>query len=342
MLVSRHHAEVNAPRDVPAHLLADPFRCTDARALGVSVDTLRGPRFRAPFQGVRVAAALADSVQLRASAALLALPAGSVLSCHTAAELRRLPVPRQSAVHADIPAARVRTRMPGIQAHRRDVTAVQLSGLPVCTPGEMFLELATYLSLIDLVVVGDALVRRGWMRLDALEAAVGAANRRRGVGLARRAVALVQPRVDSPMETRVRLLVALAGLPCPVPGYRVLADGHVIGWVDLALPAYRIAIEYDGDLHRTLKRRWRMDVATRDELRDLGWTVLVLTWDDYAVTPLRTVGRVARELDRRGCPNVPPRWRDGIVEPWTLSAEWRAAFPGAGQQAWEWADAPPG
>lgn len=189
--------------------------------MNVSADILRGPTFRAPFRGVRVPAALEDSLQVRAAAALQALPTGSVLSCHTAAELRGLPVPGQSAVHADIPAARVRSRMPGIQTHRRDAQAVRVRGLPVCSPAVMFLELAAYLSLVDLVIVGDALVRRGWIRLDPLHAAVSSTPGRRGVRLARRAMQLVRAGADSPMETKVRLLVVLAGLPCPIPGYRV-------------------------------------------------------------------------------------------------------------------------
>lgn len=331
---------VTGNRAVPSHLVSSPFRRSDALATGVPVGLLRGPLFRSPFYGVRLAAELEQTMRMRAEAALLALPSGAVLSCHTSAGLRSLPVPAQATVHADIPVGLRGSRVRGVVTHVRDVPAVRVQGLPVTPPPELFLELANYLSLSDLVIVGDALVRRGWIKLDALAAAVGAVTRRRGVLRARRAVQLVRPGVDSPMETLVRLLMVLAGLPCPETGYRVIVDGHVIGWVDLALPAYNIVIEYDGDLHRTLKKKWRMDVATRDALRELGWTVIVLTWDDYGVTPTRTLGRIARHLALNGCESVPTTWRGGHVDRASLSAEWQAAFPGTARSAWGWEEQP--
>lgn len=325
-------------KDVPAALLRQPFRIRDARALGVSTQTLRGSRFATPFPGVRVPATLGGTLQTRAAAALLAVGPGAVLSCHTAAQLRGLPVPASARVHVDLVGSPHRRRVEGIEAHVRAAPAVPVGGLPVVAARVMFAELAQHIALVDLVVVGDALVRHGWLSLDALRQAVAACRGRRGARLARRAVELVRERVDSPQESRVRLLVVLAGLPCPEPGYRVIADGHVIGWVDLAYPAYRIAIEYDGDLHRTMKKKWRLDVATREALHDLGWTVIVLTWDDYAVTPARTVGRVARALAQRGCADVPIGWANGAVDPASLRPEWRAAFPGSARHAWNWED----
>lgn len=337
----RHALAMGRRADVPPKLLTTPFSVARAEAMGVSAATLRGPRFRAPFRGVRVAATLEDTLRLRAAAALVALPDGAALSCHTAAGLRQLPVPTVSSVHADIPTRSVRARIDGIVAHRRDVPVVVVQGLPVCAPVPMFVELAQHLALVDLVVVGDALVRRGWLELDALRAGVTVVVGRRRVGLAARAADLVRPRVDSPLETKVRLLLVLAGLPSPVSGFEVVHDGQFVAVVDLAYPQWRVIIEYDGDLHRTRKSKWRMDVATREALRDLGWTVIVLTWDDIAATPARTVGRVARELTRRGCPDVPPAWRAGTVDPRSLGADWHTAFQGSARAAWDWSDVPP-
>ena len=65
----------------------------------------------------------------------------------------------------------------------------------ITTPIQTFLDLAPELSLVDLVVLGDSLIRRGRLTPEML---VEAATTRRGRGcrLARRAAALVRPEVD--------------------------------------------------------------------------------------------------------------------------------------------------
>ncbi|MBG0563224.1 hypothetical protein [Actinoplanes aureus] len=54
------------------------------------------------------------------------------------------------------------------------------------------------------------------------------------------------------MESRLRLLLVDAGVPPPVPQFEVRdEDGRLIGRVDLAWPARRVAHEYEGDHHRS-------------------------------------------------------------------------------------------
>lgn len=116
------------------------------------------------------------------------------------------------------------------------------------------------------------------------------------------------------METRTRLLLVLAGLPCPEPGLAVNDEfGQWLATPDLQYPRQRIAIEYDGDLHRTNKRKWRRDLGIREELRELGWHLIVLTADDIVRWPERTLQRVRQALVDRGHPDVPavldPDWQ---------------------------------
>lgn len=52
------------------------------------------------------------------------------------------------------------------------------------------------------------------------------------------------------METWLRLLIVVAGLPEPVTNLNVHdASGRWIARPDLLYPAYRVAIEYDGYHH---------------------------------------------------------------------------------------------
>ncbi len=192
-------------------------------------------------------------------------------------------------------------------------------GRLLSSPSENFLELAeTLVDLVDLVDLGDAMVRHRFVTCEQLVRAAASTGRRRGVRMARRAAALVRPRVDSPMETRVRLLVVFAGLPEPTTNL-VVRDEHGgwIGPVDLAYLACLIAIEFHGDVHRTKRGRWQSDVGKAELLGGLDWRVIVLTSDDVFVHPERTVRRVHEALVRAGHPDVPAE----------LDPEWRKHFP---------------
>ncbi|MGH3486335.1 MAG: DUF559 domain-containing protein [Actinopolymorphaceae bacterium] len=156
---------------------------------------------------------------------------------------------------------------------------------------------------MDGVILGDAVVRRGASIGQLRDAANDATGR--GASAVRKAAELVRSRVDSPMATRLRLLIVLAGLPCPEPGVEVLDEHRWVATVDPAYVEQRIAIEYDGDLHRVSKRRWRHDVAAREMLRDLGWDVLLVTADDIYVRPQRTLDRVHTALRSRNHPDLP-------------------------------------
>lgn len=287
---------------------------------------LRGRRFRRLFRSVYVEAGAPDCLETGVDAVRLVLPDGAAFSHHTAAALLGLPVPPTDRVHVTVPPGAHGPRVAGVWTHRASVATVCRDGRLLSAPAENFLELGESLSLVDLVILGDAMVRRGMVRCDELVDAVASTKRRRGVRMARRAAALVRPRVDSPMETRVRLLIVLSGLPEPLTNVTVKdADGGWIGMVDLAYAAYKIAIEYHGDVHRTTPRRWRADVAKAELLGSLGWRVIILTADDVYGRPSRTLARLQQALVDAGHPAVPPdldpAWRphfsrgDQLAEP---------------------------
>ncbi|WP_101617561.1 hypothetical protein [Bifidobacterium margollesii] len=49
--------------------------------------------------------------------------------------------------------------------------------------------------------------------------------------------------------------------------------------VDMAWPEFLVAVEYDGDHHRTSKKQWRRDQEKRERLRLNGWIIFVVTAD---------------------------------------------------------------
>lgn len=98
---------------------------------------------------------------------------------------------------------------------------VQLHGFAVTSPARTWLDLASLLGLEDLVIAGDFLVceyNRGFGRprqpvvsLEALSEYISRKRRVPGLVLARKALPLLRVGVDSPPETRLRLMLQSAG-----------------------------------------------------------------------------------------------------------------------------------
>lgn len=175
------------------------------------------------------------------------------------------------------------------------------AGLPLSPPHRTFLDLAPYADLTELVTAGDSLVRRAAADPQDLKEAASTAYRRRGVRLARQAAALVQPGVDSPMESRLRLLLILAGLPEPQVGQVIHdADGGWLAEPDLSYPDLKIAIEYDGQHHLTDLRQWRRDIRRRENLERDGWLLRVITAHDLLYAPGTVITRISHDLHTRG------------------------------------------
>jgi very-short-patch-repair endonuclease len=107
---------------------------------------------------------------------------------------------------------------------------------------------------------------------------------------------LAEPLAESPMETRLRLLLVDAGAPPPTAQHTVRdREGRVVGRVDLAWPELRLAVEYEGDHHRE-RAQFQRDVARLNALRAAGWTVLRFTADDVLRHPHSTIAQVAAAM----------------------------------------------
>jgi hypothetical protein len=170
----------------------------------------------------------------------------------------------------------------------------------VTTAEDTFVDLARELGLVDLVVLGDSLVRRGRTTPEAL-AAAAAGMRGRHAAFARRAAGLVRAGVDSPMESRLRMLLVLAGLPEPVVNHIEYDEwGRWVRRYDLSWPALRLAVEYDGRQHAQSQRQWERDVERREELDTEGWRIVVVLAKGVHREPERTLDRVVGALRARG------------------------------------------
>ena len=296
-----------------------PFTRKAALSAGLAVAELTGPGFQRIFHGIYIAVDVEITVTVRAQAALLVAPEGSYASHHTAIQLWGGWTPSTAETHISSSVESTRSERRGIVAHAADpgLTPRQRSGIAVAPPERAFLELASSrVTLVDLVTAGDSLVRAGVVTPSEL---IEAADRWSGrwCRLARRAARLVRTGVDSVMESRVRMLIVLAGLPEPKVNHIIRGeDGEWLRRLDLCYLASSIVIEYDG-LHHIETRQRRSDLRRREELERDGWLFIVVVSDDVYVDPVGTVDRIRDALVERGQPQRRRR----------LSPEWQRCFP---------------
>jgi very-short-patch-repair endonuclease len=205
-------------------------------------------------------------------------------SHETAAQLYGLPLPRSALdvriIHVTSLAPHPAIRRAGVIGHQlgaRNHGTTLVHGLRVTEPLEVWRQLGARLSVDDLVVVGDALVRRKLplVSLEELRLATESAAGRPGSRRLRSAISWVRTGVDSPMESRLRLRLRDAGLPEPlVNGTITDAYGEFVALGDLVYPEYRIVVEYDGGHHRTIESQYHHDVDREYAIRAAGWDVI--------------------------------------------------------------------
>ncbi len=297
-----------------------PFTRADAVRAGVDPRILRTSRFRRIFRGVYVDGEVPESPWLRTAAALALHPPTAFASHTSAARAYGLPVPTHPLEHVTVLAQEHRRFRPEIRNHAtcRPVRVVRHRGIRVSHPYRMFVELASILSLVDLVVVGDAMLKVFDIPAARLVEEC-AASTDQHAGAAHRAACYVRDGVDSPMETRLRMLLVLAGLPEPQVNHELRDEqGRLLRRLDLSYPELRLVVEYDGRQHAESPQQWETDLERREELDDGHWKILVVTAKGIYREPERTLERVRRNLVERGCAAVPRR----------LSDAWQPFFPG--------------
>jgi hypothetical protein len=278
---------------------AEPIPTRLAAAAGLTPDQLRSKRWATPFHGVRIERIAASDLRTIYIALVAVARVPLIISDRSAAARYRwwLPVQVDSMVDISVAPGGVIERV-GVRCHRRALDpkdVCELDGIPLTSPVRTILDLASQLPLIDLVVLMDAALH---MRSCTLEQLVARAQDRgvRGIVRYRRALSLCDSRSESPMETLMRLLIVLSGLPAPTPQFKVYdIHGAFVARTDLRPPGVRAAFEYDGGghdepvVHARDVKRWR-------DLQRAGYEVFPYTASDLFGSPQQIVVDYQRAL----------------------------------------------
>lgn len=271
------------PRRVPLppKLVSAPFTPGDAAAAGLSRGRLRSADVARVVRGVYTSTGADSSV---VAAAARRLRRGQFFSHITAARLHDLYLPRRldglAVLHITALRPTAAPRARGVVGHHAEpgsVRVVSVAGIPVASPVDAWCQLASVLTVAELVELGDGLVRRANppATMDQLADAVARSAGRRGSRALRAAFARVRPGTDSRQETRLRLHIVDAGLPEPLVNIPIHdADGLFLALGDLVYPEWKILIEYDGAHHFASEQQGHHDVDRLDLLMADGWRVI--------------------------------------------------------------------
>jgi len=266
---------------VPAELTRRPFTVAEANRAGLARWNLEGASWRRLAPGVYAWAGLSVTPALKLEAARLRIPASAAFSGKTAAWLHGLDVASCEPVEVELDGRDV--------VLRRGFRATSL-------PRTLF-DISRRLTLVEAVVVVDMALHAGLAHRSELSDWIDTCVGRKGVAAARRVLELADSGAESPMETRLRMLLVLNGLPRP--GVQVtLRDekGGFLGRPDLYYPEHRLGIEYDGETHRVSLVQ---DNRRQNRLLMAGIRLLRFTAADVLRGPDSVVAQV-RDMLLRG------------------------------------------
>ncbi|HEX6547450.1 MAG TPA: DUF559 domain-containing protein [Candidatus Dormibacteraeota bacterium] len=293
---------------VPAELRNGPFTLADARRAGLADAQLRSPTFRrigprtytwidAPEDPQRLLVAIATRV-----------PAAAAFSGRAALWLAGLDVRPDNPVDITVPHDAPTSARAGVRFHRRQLLETEVTerrGMRAIRVARSLNDVAQWEALDEAVVIADMALNKRLVERADLVSRLAARTGKWGVARFRRVVELADPKAESPMETRLRLLIVHAGLPMPQVQAVLTGDhGEVLGRGDLYYPGARLVIEYDGANHRD---RFVEDNRRQNRLISAGLRILRFTAADVLGNPAGVVAQIRAALAVPGFSrNYPP------------------------------------
>jgi hypothetical protein len=173
-----------------------------------------------------------------------------------------------------------------------------IGGIPATVPARTALDLACRYPVGRAVAAIDSLARATHLKMADVDLlATERYKGRRGIRRARSALPLVDPGAESPRETWLRLLLVRAGFPRPQTQIPVYDEyGQLVAVLDMGWEHIKLAVEYEGDHHRTNRRRFNKDIQRAETIAQLGWIDVRVTADDIDGG---VIARVSAAWDRR-------------------------------------------
>jgi hypothetical protein len=208
------------------------------------------------------------------------MPPRAYFSHRTAAELWGAPIPSiDQLTHVGTPPGFPMPRGGGVRGHRLHIDPVDIvtrDGLRLTSQARTWCDLATMLTLENLVAAGDYFIwrrRNDRITLADIAEALRRYDGRRGRPALEAAYPLLNDRSDSRPESVFRVRAIQDGLPEPRANYPIYDDrGRFVAQPDLAFVEYRVCFDYEGEHHFTSRSQWSKDLERVRRIEDARWS----------------------------------------------------------------------
>jgi hypothetical protein len=173
---------------------------------------------------------------------------------------------------------------PGIIVRRERISGedvVELAGLLVTNPARTAFDIARHLPRGVAVAHLDALSAATGITAADAAPLIACHKGARGVRQCHVALSLMDGGAQSPKESWLRLVLIDAGLPRPLTQIKVRhIDGSPLAYLDMGWEGPMVAVEYDGDQHRTDRRQYVKDIRRLQGVEELGWRIIRVVNED--------------------------------------------------------------
>ena len=274
--------------------MTDPFLGSEALAVGAVTPYELRSRYVPLHKDVYMPRDAELTAVLRAKACWLRSRRRGVLAGFSASALHG-----SKWTDPTLPAAIIDTNRrptPGVRVWEEHIEADEIDvvdHMRLTTPARTALDLARRYPTDVAVASIDALMQAVELKMADIELLVDRYAGRRGIKAARAALELVDGGAQSPKETWLRLLLVKAGFPRPQTQIAVRNEwGWAEAYLDMGWEDIKVAVEYDGDQHRSSRYQYVKDIRRLEMLERYGWTVVRVVAEDHPDDVIRRVYEV--------------------------------------------------
>jgi hypothetical protein len=190
----------------------------------------------------------------------------------------------------------------GVIRHSAELPANQVTtlfGVPVTTAGRAVVDIARTSPFMAGVVVADNAIHQLRTSKSDLRRVLGSCAGWPGIGRARKVVDFASGLSESVFESCARVVFHERGLPPPELQVLVSGiDGGVIARTDFLWSDYRVVAETDGLLKYQDGRAAIKELKRDRLLREAGFEVVHLTWEELFGQPERVIARIRAAFTR--------------------------------------------